>query len=709
MLTSDPSSATNRRAILLALILVSSASLVPHAGAGTAANPEVTDPAGDQAVAPGALAAQPPTFENVDVLRLWISEDATNASLIFNVEAAAPLDGGPGSVALTFDFVVESGPTSVFGSTADGTAYAIVARSNGTADGADNVTVTVDGNFTRVAVPLASIGASGGDILADLVLEASAVHTGTLPIDQDDSTAVDRAPDTDFAPTYTFARSPIVAALALAVQGEQDRTVTDPDASVAYSIQVTNRGSDEDVITLTPPTTSGALVTLAPLNMTLAPGASTLTFLTIKLSGAAAGSVFNLPVTATSERGATATITPSLTVRAIGADIALSHAGVAERTTADPFARLTFTIEVENKGTDFDTITFANPTVAGAASVTVSPATVSLAAGDKATVTLSVNLNNATSKVTVTLRATSANGANATLASTVNLDVSGGGGGGGGKESAGAKAGLDFLTPAAEALGFDALFDDWAEVAVLGLILLVALLLLFLILFLPKRPWLQIEVRPRRLSVEPGETAEFQVQVRNKKKDFHRAVARLSGADPEWKAGLLLRQEDGGSLEPMTSYGDLVFGLTARDEPGDHYEGTLRVQVPETASPKSRSRVDLEIIPLDDGDERPRKGGKARIAVRAAKPMTGDSPITITDVTHEPERPEEGDSVSTTAHITNVSEENWSLDVSLLVDDRAVDEQRLDLAPGEERHVTFQWRASGGSNKVRLQVLQAEE
>lgn len=705
MLTQDPSRPTNRRAILLALLLVSSASLVPHAQAGTADNPEVTDAAGDQAVTAGLLVPTPPAFNNIDVLKLWISENASAGSVLFNVETSTPFDDGSSAGTFTFDFLVNAGPTSVFGSTANGTAYSIIARSDGTAEGADNVTVAFEGNFTMVEVPMASIGASGGDVLADLVLEASGTTAGSLPVDQDDSSAVDLAPDTDFAPVYTFARAPVVAAVAMSVEGELARTVSDPDARVVYTILLSNRGSDQDRFTFTAPTAAGATITLTPTEITLAPGAQVSAFMTVQLAGVAAGTVLNLPVSAQSDRGATATVTPSLTVRAIGADITLRHVGAAERTTADPFAGLTFSIEVQNTGTDPDQITFETPAVTGAASASISPASFSLGAGEKATATLSVNLNDAASKVTVVLRAISGNGANATITSIVNLDLPGAAGG----SSDEAKAGLGFLTPAAEALGFDDLFGEWAEVAVLGVAILVALILLFLLIFLPKRPWLDIEVRPRKLSAEPGQTAEFQVQVRNRKKDFRRAVARLSGADSEWKAGLLLRQEDGGALEPMTGYGDLVFGLTARDEPGDHYAGTLRVQVPDTAAPKSRSKVDLEIIPLDDGGERPRKGSKARVAIKAAKPVDEDSPITISGVEHVPERPDEGDAVTTTAHITNISEEPWHLDVSLLVDDRTVDEQRVDLAPGEERHVAFVWRASSGSNKVRLQVLQAED
>ncbi len=706
MLTRESPRATNRPAILLALLLVSSVAILPYATAGTAASPEVIDPAGDQSVSEGPLATSAPSFDNIDVLKVWVSENSANASVILNVETTAPFNDGSSQGAFSFDFMIAKGPTSVFGSTANGTAFSIIARSDGTVEGVDNGTVAVVGNVTSVAIPLASLGASGGDLLSELVLEASGLHEGNsaLPLDQDDSSAVDRAPNNGTAPDYTFARGPIVAGVSLVVQGDRARTVTDPDASIVFPIRVTNTGSDEDRFTFTGPTVTGATATVAPDEMTLAPGASTLTFLTVDLNGAAAGTVFNLPVTVASDRGASSTVTPSVTVRAIGAEIALKHAGAAERSTQDPFAKLTFSIQIENKGTDFDTITFAAPSVTGAASATVAPATVSLGSGDSTTSTLTVNLNNATSTVTIVLQATSENGANATLTATVKVGGAAAAGG-----SDGAKFGLDALTPAAEALGFDEMFGEWAEVAVIGLALLVLLILLFLILFLPKRPWLEVEVRPRKLNAEPGEIAEFQVQVRNRKKEFRRAVARLSGRDADWKAGLLLKQEDGGALEPMTSYGDLVFGLTARDEPGDHYEGTLRVQIPEDAAPKSRSTVDLEIIPLDEGDERPRKGGRARVAVKAAKPAEQESPITITEVLHEPDSPEEGDEVTTTAHLTNISDEPWNLEVALLVDDLIVDEQDISLAPGEERKLSFGWRAGAGSNKVRLQVLEAED
>ncbi|MGB0653080.1 MAG: hypothetical protein ACPGQL_07745 [Thermoplasmatota archaeon] len=718
-----------RRAVpllLLALLLAP----IQVAQAGSADDPEITDPSGDQAVVAlvGPLA---PGFEEIDIEAVWLDE--LDEQLRFHVVTNATFSG---SSVLEFNFAIEEGPESVFTSTANGTAYRFAASPEAV-DGVAGGNVTVDGTNVTVTVPRASLNASGGDVLADLVVTGLGFDQGPTGavdllglIDADDASAADRAPDNGTGRPYTFDRAPIVADLLLEIQGDDVLVTPDGSASLSFGIRVVNAGTDEDTVTLTTPANSAtSVLALAPDTLTLAPGAEAFSFLTLTLDDVAAGTTLDFPVLATSLRGATAETTASVTVRDTVASFALTHLDQRHRQTDDPDATLVYNLEIENTGTDTDTLTFDTPTVTGSADVTLEPASLTLEPGQTGTVQVTLALRDASGHVHVDLQASSLRGA--TLEGAVMVDVATAGGGGSGGERDPVLSSPAVLTDAAEALGFDEVFEDWAEVVLLALIVLLLLLLLFLLLFLPRRRWIAVTVEPRSLRAAPGETAEFHVRVRNRKKRQRPALARLSNAGPDWKAGILLERP--GDTEAATAGGEAKLYLDRKKEEGDAYEGTVRVQVPADAE-QGRHQWELDVVPLDDdGLERPRKGDSVKLKLKTLKVQAEDalaaaaalddayddgptaadrdaapkSGVEILAVTHQPAKPLAGDLVTTSVQLVNHDATPRELRVVLARDHQSLAEGEATVDARETVTFALDWFADAGRNDVTAQVYEA--
>ena len=270
-----------------------------------------------------------------------------------------------------------------------------------------------------------------------------------------------------------------------------------------------------------------------------------------------------------------------------------------------------------------------------------------------------------------------------------------------------------FLQDAAEGLGLDGPFDEHAEWVLLALFLLLLILLLFLVYLLAGARWVKVKVTPRHATVAPGQTAEFQVEVRNRRRRFNDALAYFDG-DTSWKTGVLLQGDR--APRPLTSVGDeAAFSLDAKGD-GPGLSGTMRVQAPVSAEDGEKDSVTLNVVPVDEeGHRRLRKAGKARVTVRAedaapaapAAAPTGKPVIRMSRVTHEPTDPTPGERVMTTAVVENDGDATARLRVVLQLDGRDIEEEIVEVPPERARAVLFPWRAGSGSNKVRVQVYEA--
>ncbi|MGB1586949.1 MAG: hypothetical protein ACPHID_07895, partial [Thermoplasmatota archaeon] len=267
-----------------------------------------------------------------------------------------------------------------------------------------------------------------------------------------------------------------------------------------------------------------------------------------------------------------------------------------------------------------------------------------------------------------------------------------------------------FLQDAAEGMSLDAVFDDAAELVLLALAILLLILLIFLVFLLAGARWVKVTVTPRSQTIAPGETAEFQVQVRNRKRRFHDALAYFDG-DATWKTGVLMQGQS--APKALTHAGEEApFSLGAKDDETGEIEGTLRVQAPIDAGDGAQDDITLNVVPLDgDGHRTARRGSRAKVTVRtedpAAAAAAGKPDIRMADVRHEPHDPAPGEQVTTTVVLENDGTAAAKLRVVLQLDGRDLEQETVEVPSQGARAVLFPWRAGSGSNKVRVQVFEA--
>ncbi|MGB1697677.1 MAG: hypothetical protein ACPHK8_04700 [Thermoplasmatota archaeon] len=367
-----------------------------------------------------------------------------------------------------------------------------------------------------------------------------------------------------------------------------------------------------------------------------------------------------------------------------------------------------FSLLVTNTGTDVDTFTFA-VTVNGTATATATPASFTLNPGANTAATISFDATGAEDSVEIDAHLTSGNGADVETVLTLEVEAHGGSGGSGGSGSNADRevtpSFLEFLTPGAEALGFDEIFEDYAELVLLLLILLLLILLILLLLLLFRRGWLQGNIDPKKQTVSPGDEVDFDLTVQNRRKQFHTVHATFASNGAS--AGLVMQPEDGQAMDAITEEGDVgSFDLTGKGELGDFAEGTLRVQAPEETG---KHHVDVWFTPLDDeGEPRTKKATKIRATLNVVDDAEAPAAaLSLGEVIHEPASPTEGDDVTTRTTLHNNDEEAQTLRVVLSVDNDPIQQETVRVAPGSSADVAFHWTAHRGKNKVNVQVFEA--
>jgi hypothetical protein len=281
----------------------------------------VRDAAGDQSVQAGELVVQPPAFGQVDLRTLAIDQPDMGR-LVLSVTTTSPPTA---TSTVSLGFRVVRGPQSLPSSTASGAAYNLTLR-GGQAAGVEGATVVVEGATQHLTLPLSAIGAVGGDLLAGLVATASDRDEGSAPppVQQDDSSATDRAPDTGTARDYTFARPAQVGRISLTVLGgtvasdrDEAQEFTGAAASVSHGagvrlvarVQVANAGIDPDTVTVQGPQGEPGATATVP-----AGGSATLEVPVLSGAEAVPSGTQTYALSATSTLGATASATLALTV-----------------------------------------------------------------------------------------------------------------------------------------------------------------------------------------------------------------------------------------------------------------------------------------------------------------------------------------------------------------------------------------------------------
>lgn len=574
----------------------------------------ISDPRDDVNVTSGPLVAQEPAFPNVDVIAVS-ARQPSEGTLVITVTA----DGEPTdtqTVELTLRIL--RGPNSLPNSTATNESYALSFHAGQVAN-LPGATGEVDGNDIAFHIPLSAIEAVGGDILANVTVEISDSDGGSAPppVTQDDSTAVDVAPDTGQSVPYTLSRPAVSGSLVLQVVGGTVQRTAPP----------------------------------CPPEGTCPAAPSPVPF--------------------------------------VGANAA----------TADGNSSITFELEATNLGLDADTVTLSAAPVLGA-DLSLTPSTLSLAAGASGRATLTVDLNqapNGTLRFVVVAR--SANGGQAEAIATVGvnvvvLPV----------ERKPVPEALGFLTPVVTAVGLDDVFGAYAELAFLLFVLLVAIVAVYVLMFTVNTPWVRVRVSPKRVVVAPGGVAEFQVEIEAGKRQPTLARATLRTEGP-WTSGLQVGRAGARPGESMDI--PLESGKEALPQ-----QAILRVQVPYDATAREKQDLEFDVVPVDaDGGSHPKHATRAKISVEAAAPAAGKyasaRDIRLAEVKHDPPDPRPGATVRTTALIHNDGPAVAYLRVVLQKDSKAVAEDRIDVPPHDSKAVVLSWTAGAGRNLVKVQIFLA--
>ncbi|MCA1819108.1 MAG: hypothetical protein LC620_03505 [Halobacteriales archaeon] len=274
------------RAIAVVLLVVAVGVAVP-VHAQTEAEPLVTDPTGDQQASNGQLVAQPPPWDNVDVLSISALQPSPGLLVLaLTTKAAATATEN-----VTLNLTVARGPSSLPNSTTAGIGYSMLYH-NGVLSGLPGASASAAGAVLSFSIPLSAIGAVGGDVVTDVRVEAEDFSPGAapFPVTQDDSSAADSAPDSGTSVPFTLERPPVAGGVTLAVASTSiqadplaplsavpptaEATVRTGNATVEFGIRVGNTALDADTVTLAAAPTAGARVSLSPSTLDLAAGGS---------------------------------------------------------------------------------------------------------------------------------------------------------------------------------------------------------------------------------------------------------------------------------------------------------------------------------------------------------------------------------------------------------------------------------------------------
>ena len=369
-------------------------------------------------------------------------------------------------------------------------------------------------------------------------------------------------------------------------------------------------------------------------------------------------------------------------------------------TVRDRNATVSFRLGVTNSGVDADTVTF-DVTPPAQTRVSLSPARLDLAPRQSATATLLVAFEDpANGTYVFNVRATSAHGGQGEAVLRVSVEVPGPPP----AEREPVPAGLGFLTPLVTSIGLDKVFGTFAEMAFLLFLVLLAIVIVYLLLFTVKTPWVRVRVTPRRVIVAPGGVAEFHVELEGRKRRPTLARATLRTEGP-WTSGLQVGRSAALPGESMDI--PLESGAGALPQ-----EAVLRVQVPYDAPARDKQELEFDVVPVDaEGGTYPKHATRARITVEAAPPAVGKyasaHDIRLAEVKHDPPDPRPGATVRTTATIHNDGSTRALLRVVLQKEGKGVAEERVDVPPHDSRAVTMPWTAGAGRNLVKVQIFLA--
>ena len=244
-----------------AMLLLVAAAWAPLVQSGTSADPEVSDPAGDQVVTRPGNPQIPPvipgvndeSFADVDILGAWFEEPrnhdcvgaAANTCPFIDLIVATSsgwLDG-----TMTASFKLEQGPTSYAHSNATGQTFNLTIQGT-TVTGLANTTASATLDGLRIRMPIPRLGAVGGDLLTNLSLTTARTDAGSVTdptVTQDDQTGTDEAGPGDGYTVFRPAREDRWGVRVASIDGTAGNSITSADRrTIVVMVEVTNLGTD---------------------------------------------------------------------------------------------------------------------------------------------------------------------------------------------------------------------------------------------------------------------------------------------------------------------------------------------------------------------------------------------------------------------------------------------------------------------------------
>lgn len=189
---------------LIGLVLATFAvGLAPTSLAGSAAAPEVADPAGDQsldALMGFPIGTVPVVSDAADLRAGWISENTTH--LFLNIQAEGDIASVAGLATFQYVFHLNVAGTD-YEATAD-VGFGFSMTLSGAEAGGVATEATLDGAVLNLTVPKAAVGnATKGTVVSGLFIESAGTIV-TPPI----GSGIDRAPNAGFGLNYTVLGGP---------------------------------------------------------------------------------------------------------------------------------------------------------------------------------------------------------------------------------------------------------------------------------------------------------------------------------------------------------------------------------------------------------------------------------------------------------------------------------------------------------------------
>jgi hypothetical protein len=265
------------------------------------------------------------------------------------------------------------------------------------------------------------------------------------------------------------------------------------------------------------------------------------------------------------------------------------------------------------------------------------------------------------------------------------------------------------LCDVTEAAGFDLIFGDFGDIALILVALIVVAFVLVILISLVRRlkpnRMLRFDVGEKMREIEPGSTARFKVEVENLNRRYPVDVFLER---PEVPTGWT-HEVNAAILLPSGFRVPQALGATSSFTLSSQARGANRalVQVNVTAPPESKVEetldYELRAVPVFRGKLRKRRAKKTQLTTLVTPHLPH---VQIVKVTHEPMKIIAGTPVLTRAYLTNKGEKSASeVAVKFTLNGQELDKKIVPaIGMLADAQVEFNWTPQAGENKIRVVV-----